>query len=77
MQTIETVREMRAVAAQFKQAGRTVALVPTSELTRYSTELRSMTSGRGRFTMEHDHYDVVPAGLVERVVKSERQARSA
>lgn len=30
MQTIETVREMRAVAAQFKQAGRTVALVPTS-----------------------------------------------
>jgi len=30
MQKIETVQEMRSVAAQFKQAGRTVALVPTS-----------------------------------------------
>jgi pantoate--beta-alanine ligase len=30
MQKIETVQEMRSVAAQFKRAGRTVALVPTS-----------------------------------------------
>lgn len=30
MQKIETVQEMRSVAAQFKQAGRTIALVPTS-----------------------------------------------
>jgi elongation factor G len=57
--------------------GDVIALVPTSELTRYSTELRSMTSGRGRFTMEHDHYDVVPPALVDKIVKTERQARSA
>ena len=30
MQKIETVHEMRSLAAQFKQAGKTVALVPTS-----------------------------------------------
>jgi pantoate--beta-alanine ligase len=30
MQKIETVQEMRSVAAQFRQAGRTIALVPTS-----------------------------------------------
>ena len=34
------------------------ALVPTSEIMRYAIDLRSMTGGRGRFTAEHDHYDV-------------------
>lgn len=41
-----------------------IALVPTSELSRYAIELRSMTGGRGRFELEHDHYDVLPAHLV-------------
>jgi elongation factor G len=38
------------------------ALVPQAELRRYATELRSITGGRGRFTAEHDHYDVLPPG---------------
>ncbi len=42
------------------------ALVPTSELARYAIELRSMTGGRGRFSMEHDHYDPLPAHLLDR-----------
>jgi elongation factor G len=37
-----------------------VAHVPMSEMTRYTTQLRSITGGRGYFTMEFDHYDVVP-----------------
>ncbi len=44
-----------------------VALVPTAELRRYAIDLRSRTSGRGRFTARHDHYDVVPPQLVEAV----------
>ena len=44
-----------------------VALVPTSEIVRYAIDLRSMTGGRGRFKAEHDHYDVLPAHLVEKV----------
>src|SRR5262249_10491102 len=32
-----------------------VALVPTSEILRYAIDLRSMTGGRGRFTMSHSH----------------------
>ena len=44
------------------------ALVPEAELVRYSAELRSLTGGRGRFTMEHDHDEVVPANLVDRLV---------
>jgi elongation factor G len=37
--------------------------VPTSEILRYSIDLRSMTGGRGRFSAEHDHYDVLPQNL--------------
>ena len=43
-----------------------IALVPTSELSRYAVDLRSMTGGRGSFTVQHDHYDVLPAHLVDK-----------
>jgi elongation factor G len=43
------------------------AFVPTSELIRYAVDLRSMTGGRGRYTAEHDHYDVLPSHLIEKV----------
>jgi elongation factor G len=46
------------------------ALVPTSEILRYAIDLRSLTGGRGRFTVRHDHYDVLPAHLVDKVVKA-------
>jgi elongation factor G len=39
------------------------ALVPQSALARYATELRSITGGRGTFTTQHDHYDVLPSGV--------------
>ena len=42
------------------------ALVPTSELSSYAVDLRSMTGGRGHFTAEHAHYDVLPAHLVDK-----------
>ncbi len=47
---------------------RIVALVPASELQRYAVDLRSLTGGRGRFRTTFDHYDVVPAQLLERVL---------
>jgi len=43
------------------------ALVPTAELGRYAIDLRSITGGRGRFTVGHDHYDVVPAPLADKL----------
>ncbi len=36
------------------------ALVPLAETFGYATSLRSMTQGRGTFTMEFEHYDIVP-----------------
>ena len=44
-----------------------VASVPTSEVLRYAIDLRSITGGRGRFTMTHSHYDPLPAHLAEKV----------
>lgn len=41
-----------------------IATVPTSEIRTYAIDLRSMTSGRGRFTTKFDHYDVLPQHLV-------------
>jgi elongation factor G len=42
------------------------ALIPTAEILRYAIDLRSMTGGRGRFSVQHDHYDVLPAHLVDK-----------
>lgn len=39
------------------------AFIPLSETFQYTTQLRSMTQGRGAFTLEFSHYDVVPASL--------------
>jgi elongation factor G len=50
-----------------------VALVPTSELVRYAIDLRSLTGGRGRFRAHHDHYDIMPQNLWEKV-RRERAA---
>lgn len=39
------------------------ASVPLSETFQYTTQLRSMTQGRGAFTLEFSHYEVVPSAL--------------
>ncbi|MGE5189184.1 MAG: elongation factor G, partial [Gemmatimonadota bacterium] len=42
--------------------------VPLAEVLRYSSDLRSITSGRGQFTMNVSHYEEVPAAIAEKVV---------
>jgi len=49
---------------------RITALVPTAEIQRYAVDLRSLTGGRGSFRAEHDHYDVLPSNLAERLAKA-------
>ena len=46
------------------------ALVPTSELSRYATDLRSLTGGWGRFRHGHDHYDLLPQHLYDKVART-------
>ncbi len=47
------------------------ALVPTSEIMRYAIDLRSMTQGWGKFSAEHDHYEIVPGNLAERIAAAQ------
>lgn len=44
------------------------AQVPQAEMLMYAPSLRSMTSGRGTFTMKFDHYDEVPSNLAEGII---------
>jgi elongation factor G len=48
------------------------ANVPLSEMFGYTTELRSMTEGRGSSTMEFDSYAVVPTNVAEKIIESRK-----
>jgi elongation factor G len=49
------------------------ATVPLAEMFGYATDLRSMTQGRGTFTMEFDHYDEVSPEILERILMGGRR----
>jgi len=49
------------------------AHVPLAEMFGYATDLRSMTQGRGTFTMEFEHYDEVSPEVAERIVLGGRR----
>jgi elongation factor G len=43
--------------------------IPLGEMFGYSTQLRSITSGRGTYTMEPSHFEKVPAKIQEEITK--------
>jgi len=45
------------------------AQVPLSEFQTYAPDLRSMTGGRGLYTMEFSHYDEVPSQISEKIIE--------
>ena len=51
------------------------AEVPQSELLRYAQDLRSLSQGRGSYSMEYDHYEPVPANLEPRVIEEAKRMR--
>ncbi len=57
------------------QKGRSIvkAHVPLAEMLRYTTQLRSMTGGRGYFTMTFDHYEMVPQHLAQEIIDIKRR----
>jgi elongation factor G len=44
------------------------AMVPLSEMFGYATSLRSLTQGRGNYTMQFDRYETVPRSVSEEIV---------
>ncbi len=43
--------------------------VPLSEMFGYATELRSMSQGRGNYSMELDHFEAVPKSIAEKIIE--------
>jgi elongation factor G len=51
------------------------AEAPMAEMLTYGADLTSMTQGRGSFSMEMHHYDVVPQQLQDKIVEKAKAAR--
>jgi elongation factor G len=51
--------------------------VPLAEMQRYTTDLRSMTGGRGVFTMEFAFYETVPSHIAQEVIDARQKELNA
>jgi elongation factor G len=51
------------------------AQVPMSEFQTYAPDLRSMTGGRGVYTMEFSHYDEVPSNIAQKIIEAAAKAK--
>lgn len=51
--------------------------VPLAEMQRYTTDLRSMTGGRGVFTMEFAFYETVPSHIAQEVIDAREKELTA
>ena len=52
------------------------AFVPLAEMFGYTTQLRSMTQGRGSNSMEFDHYEEVPRNVAEEIIGKQAAAKA-
>lgn len=50
------------------------ALVPLAGMFGYATQLRSMTQGRASYTMEFNHYAIVPKNVEQQLVEGRKKA---
>lgn len=53
------------------------AQIPLAELYKYSTTLRSMTSGAAGHTMSFDHYEQVPSHIAQKIIDESKKAKGA
>jgi elongation factor G len=47
--------------------------IPLSEMFGYATDLRSMSQGRGSFTMEFDHYEPAPQNVAQLIIEGKKR----
>jgi elongation factor G len=49
--------------------------VPLAEMSRYTIDLKSITQGRGKYRMEMDHYEEVPASDADKIIAKAKKAK--
>jgi len=61
------------------QGGQTVieALAPLAEVQHYAADLRSITQGRGTYSMQFSHYEEVPAHVAQRIIEQAQKEQKA
>ena len=66
------IKRAKIMGTENQRGGEVVvkAQAPLSELTDYPTELKSMTGGRGRYSLDLSHYEPVPAPLQKQLVEA-------
>jgi elongation factor G len=53
------------------------AEVPMAEMTTYAIDLRSMTQGRGSFTLDFIRYDETPANVQQKIIEEAKAQAQA
>ncbi len=63
-------RRGKILGMEARSGGQVItAEVPLAEMFGYATRLRSLTQGRGNFTMQFSHYNPVPPEVAEKIIK--------
>ncbi len=67
-------RRGRIVGTDQKKGGKTLvtAKVPLAEMFTYINTLKSMTSGRGFYTMKFSHYESVPQNIAQKIIEAKK-----
>ena len=53
------------------------AMVPMAEMFKYAIDLRSITQGRGLYTLEFSHYEEVPSNVAQEVIAQAKKDKEA
>ena len=61
-----------------QEAGKSIvtAEAPLAEIMRYATDLRSITGGRGVYSIEFTRYDVVPTHIAQGIIAAAAKAKA-
>jgi len=52
------------------------AQVPLAEILRYAIDLKSITQGRGSYTVDFSHYEEVPANITQRIITGRKTEKA-
>jgi elongation factor G len=53
------------------------AQAPLAEVLRYAIDLKSITQGKGTFSMEFSHYEEVPAHISQKIIDEHKAEKEA